>query len=113
MTKFIPVTALPAVSALLVAALSMISPLAVPAAVRAAGVETADVQVRVPSTAAGMSHEALRRAEIFRILQGGSPVSDAALAEHLWQVAGSLARTGWTPPRVVVQVVVKDTASRD
>jgi hypothetical protein len=77
-------------------------------------VQAADVQVRIPAAAvASLPHEALRRAEIFRILQGGTAVTDAALAEHLWVVAGSLARTGWTPPRVTVQVVVKEPDARD
>lgn len=79
---------------------------------QAADGQTADVQVRIPAASSSLPHEALRRAEIFRILQGGSSVTDAALAEHLWVVAGSLARTGWTPPRVTVHVVVKDADAR-
>lgn len=78
-----------------------------------ADVQTANVQVHIASLPSAMPHEALRRAEIFRILQGGASVTDAALAEHLWTVAGSLARTGWSPPRVTVQVVVKDPSVRD
>jgi hypothetical protein len=85
-----------------------------PAAARATEATAADVQVRIPAAAVpSLPHEALRRAEIFRILQGGTSVTDAALAEHLWAVAGSLARSGWTPPRVTVRVVVKDADARD
>jgi hypothetical protein len=48
----------------------------------------------------------LARQEIFEILCGGVLPEDSALAEHLWQVAGSLARRAWTPPRVTVRSVV-------
>ena len=102
----------------IVTAALLAAPVASPAAdARSASqtpeVQTADVQVHIAPVPSSMPHEALRRAEIFRILQGGESVTDAALAEHLWTVAGSLARTGWTPPRVTVQVVVKDAAARD
>jgi len=99
--------------AALVAAPAASSPADASSPSQPADVQTADVQVRIPSVPSSMPHEALRRADIFRILQGGSSVTDAALAEHLWEVAGSLARTGWTPPRVTVQVIVKDTEIRD
>jgi len=47
------------------------------------------------------------REDIFRILCGGVVPEDSALADHLWQVAGSLARRDWTPPRVTVRSVVR------
>lgn len=55
---------------------------------------------------AAVAKVAERQREIYRILQGGSPVADADLADHLWRVAGSLATRNWTPPRVTVSVVV-------
>jgi hypothetical protein len=49
----------------------------------------------------------LAQQEIFEILCGGMVPQDSALAEHLWKVAGSLARRGWTPPTVTVRSVVR------
>jgi hypothetical protein len=48
----------------------------------------------------------LSRQAIFEILCGGMEAPrDGALASHLWNVAGSLAERGWTPPKVTVRVV--------
>jgi len=54
----------------------------------------------------------LDQGSIFRILCGGLPDADIALSRHLWQVAGTLADSSWTPPRVTVRVVVSDPAVR-
>jgi hypothetical protein len=76
--------------------------LAIPAL--ASGPEAADVTVRI-KPASPPPAETVRRAEIFRILQGGAIASDAAVSAHLWQVACSLAEKEWTPPRVIVRTV--------
>lgn len=55
---------------------------------------------------------ALDQGTIFRILCGGAPTPDAALSSHLWQMAGTLADSAWTPPRVTLRVVVSDPAIR-
>lgn len=81
---------------------------AAPASVaRANGMETAGVQVRIKAAPELEQKQALRRGEIFRILQGGS-VADTALSAHLWQVAGSLAKIGWKPPHVTIHVIVDE-----
>jgi hypothetical protein len=76
--------------------------LAAPAS--SSGPPAADVTVRI-RPASRPAPESVRRAEIFRILQGGAVSSDAAVSAHLWQVACSLAEQNWTPPRVTVRTV--------
>ncbi len=51
----------------------------------------------------------LTQQAIFEILCGGMEAQEGALARHLWDVAGSLADRGWTPPKVTVRVVAAAT----
>lgn len=60
----------------------------------------------------GLGSMGLDQGSIFRILCGGPPTTDTALSTHLWQMAGTLADSSWTPPRVTVRVVVSDPAIR-
>ena len=79
----------------------------------APGPSSADVTVRIKPATPPLPAESVRRAEIFRILQGGTAPTDAAVAAHLWQVACSLAEQDWTPPRVTVRTVVRELDARD
>jgi hypothetical protein len=51
----------------------------------------------------------VRQGEIYLILRGGSPVRSNELCNHLWKVAGSLAKLDWTPPSVRIRVVVQES----
>lgn len=83
--------AAPAAPAAPASLLGAAAPVAVPALV-------GPVSVATPS---------FDRNAIFEILCGGRSVLEPALRAHLWQVAGSLADRGWTPPQVTVRVVVR------
>ena len=67
-----------------------------------------------------------RRHVIYRILRGAPVPSeafgalavrsqgpDSEVSKHLWRVAGSLAASGWNPPRVTIEVVVREFDSGD
>lgn len=81
---------------------SVLAAFAAPAS--SSGPPAADVTVRI-KPASSPPAESVRRAEIYRILQGGATPADAAVSAHLWQVACSLAEQNWTPPRVIVRTV--------
>jgi hypothetical protein len=65
-----------------------------------------------PPAPAVQASTALDQGAIFSILCGGLPMTDRALSHHLWQMAGSLADSSWTPPRVTVHVVVSEPSIR-
>src|SRR5262245_36499869 len=52
--------------------------------------------------------DARRQREIYRILCGGAGRLEGSVSDHLWHVAESLAREGWEPPKVTIQVVVRE-----
>jgi hypothetical protein len=53
--------------------------------------------------------DARRQREIYRILCGGAARLDGSVSDHLWNVAESLAREGWEPPKVTIRVVVRES----
>jgi hypothetical protein len=48
-----------------------------------------------------------RREEIFQTLRGGDAELSRDVTAHLWKLAGELAHSEWTPPRMRVKVVVR------
>ena len=72
----------------------------------------AEIRPVTEAMAAPAKSDPARQLEIFQILQGGAPVLDDRLSEHLWRVAGSLAVRNWKPPTVKISVVVRDSAVR-
>ena len=72
----------------------------------------AEIRPVTEPMAAPAKSDPARRLEIFQILQGGAPVLDDRLSEHLWRVAGSLADRNWKPPSVKISVVVRNPAAR-
>jgi hypothetical protein len=66
----------------------------------------------LPPVAAEPEVDPERQWAIFRILTGGARSLDEELAEHLWQVAGSLSTQDWRPPTVRVSVVVRELPVR-
>ncbi len=61
---------------------------------------------------AAVSSFELRRNEIFAALRGGDPALEVAVAAHLWNLAGRLAASEWSPPRMNVEVVVSGATPR-
>ena len=55
---------------------------------------------------------ARRQREIYRILCGGAGRLEGSVSDHLWHVAESLARESWEPPKVTIQVVVREVGRR-
>lgn len=99
------------------AAAGAIAALALLAAPTAAGTRTptanpptaAAVEVRIKVAPKIAPENARQAAEIFEVLHGGLETADAELRAHLWEVACSLAETGWTAPRIDVAVVSENT----
>lgn len=61
---------------------------------------------QVVSSAAAATFES-RRETIFLVLRGGESTLADDVVAHLWKLAGRLAASDWSPPKMNVDVVVK------